>query len=279
MIKVFNHQIKTFSFPAGERGCVITDGLTYGDDSDIGITLEFNGSDDIIDLLNVVNALRNRYGQNQKLVLFADYLPFSRQDRVTEYGAAFSLQMFASLIKLCNFSAVYTKDVHSDVAAALFDAGVLFNTPQDEIWYPTVRWYTSQDIETVLISPDAGASKKIYKLAKKANVRVAEASKIRDLKTGNIVQTKFDGSLLEGAECAIIVDDICDGGRTFLELGKVIRDGGYTEQLILCVTHGIFSKGITPEFDMFDAIRAHNCLRPEIRTEIDNFNLRKMNKS
>jgi ribose-phosphate pyrophosphokinase len=39
----------------------------------------------------------------------------------------------------------------------------------------------------------------------------------------------------------VIVDDICDGGRTFIELAKAIHDSRPTAEVYLIVTHGIFS--------------------------------------
>ena len=42
---------------------------------------------------------------------------------------------------------------------------------------------------------------------------------------------------------ALIVDDICDGGGTFSGIAQVLRANG-AEKIYLCVTHGIFSKGI-----------------------------------
>ena len=42
----------------------------------------------------------------------------------------------------------------------------------------------------------------------------------------------------------IIVDDICDGGRTFIELAKAIHGSRPTAEVYLVVTHGIFSNGL-----------------------------------
>ena len=63
------------------------------------------------------------------------------------------------------------------------------------------------------------------------------------------------------SKTGIIVDDICDGGRTFIELGKIIRKD--YDRLILCVTHGIFSKGVEP-LDVFDEIYSTNSWNPNL---------------
>jgi ribose-phosphate pyrophosphokinase len=51
----------------------------------------------------------------------------------------------------------------------------------------------------------------------------------------------YDGAE-DGARDFLIVDDICDGGRTFIELAKVLRPLT-SGQVKLYVTHGIFSAG------------------------------------
>ena len=40
----------------------------------------------------------------------------------------------------------------------------------------------------------------------------------------------------------LIVDDICDGGMTFIKVAEVLKNFG-TKQIDLAVSHGLFSKG------------------------------------
>ena len=47
-----------------------------------------------------------------------------------------------------------------------------------------------------------------------------------------------------GRNC-LIVDDICDGGGTFIPLAKKLKNAG-AKTVTLYVTHGIFSKGLDP---------------------------------
>ena len=109
-----------------------------------------------------------------------------------------------------------------------------------------------------LISPDAGALKKIYNLQtfvgqnRCDNIRIG--MKHRDTETGQITGTSVDGQPLR--TIGVVVDDICDGGRTFIELAKTIRKD--YAKLILCVTHGIFSKGLEPLFEWYDEVHTTN---------------------
>jgi len=256
MIKVHGFDAKFWTFPGGERSVKLTQNPLYHESNNFLVTMEFKGSDDLIDLVLTVNALRHMHGADVKLQLNVPYLPFSRQDRVMTEGESFGLQAAVDMINMCNFAKVTTWDVHSDVAGALFPAGVFENIPQEVLWEATIKHIDSGK-KVAIVSPDAGAMKKIYKVAAKTGRAVVEATKVRDVATGAIVETRISAEAIKGFDTLVIVDDICDGGRTFIELGKVIRDAGFTGRLVLCVTHGIFSKG-TAGFGDFDALVTMN---------------------
>jgi ribose-phosphate pyrophosphokinase len=94
-----------------------------------------------------------------------------------------------------------------------------------------------------LISPDAGSNKKIYDLAKSIGYtnEIIRCDKLRDIPTGQIIETIVYKDDFDGKD-AIIVDDICDGGKTFIELAKVLKQKN-VGKIYLVITHGIFSQG------------------------------------
>jgi ribose-phosphate pyrophosphokinase len=115
--------------------------------------------------------------------------------------------------------------------------------------------------QTMLVSPDAGALKKIYDIAKDFNIKnVVTASKVRDIESGNIIRTTLPTMDLRDIEQIIIIDDICDGGRTFIELANAIKE--ITEiPIYLVVTHGIFSGGFEKLSDVLDGIFCTNSVK------------------
>lgn len=258
---------KFWTFPGGERSVKLTTNVTTTSKEAFVVKMDFRGSDDLVDMIMAVNALRHEYGPNREIELLVPYFPFSRQDRVMTEGESFGLQAVVDMIKLCNFSKVTTWDIHSDVAGAMFPPGVFVNVPQDKLWAGRIRDLADHD--TVIVSPDAGALKKIYKVAAATGLPAVEAKKIRDVATGHIVKTEIDGTQLSKFNQAIIVDDICDGGRTFVELAKAIRASGFTGNLILCVTHGIFSKGLDVFAEDFDEVYTVNNIGG---VDLDSFN-------
>ena len=63
----------------------------------------------------------------------------------------------------------------------------------------------------------------------------------------------------------IIIDDICDGGATFINIAVKIKEyfdnqdyNGYQPKIYLIVTHGIFSKGVSELSNYFDGIYCTN---------------------
>ena len=258
-IRGLSVDLKWWSFPGGERNVKIANQLFISTTDAAEITCNFKGSDDLIDLLLLVNAVRNIISNELHLVI--PYFPFARQDRVMTEGEPFALQVAAQLINSCNFKTVEVWDPHSDVLAGMFAPGVLQIVPQWEIWNVQVRISASL-MRSALVSPDAGALKKIYKLAMNTGLPVIEASKRRDVSTGEIVETLISGDL-DQYQRLIVVDDICDGGRTFIELANTIRKTGYNGDLVLCVTHGIFSKGLEP-LSVYDKVYTINNMNSSI---------------
>lgn len=113
----------------------------------------------------------------------------------------------------------------------------------------------------MLVTPKEGASKKINALFK--NFRAAsfvdeiiECSKDRNPHTGAILGIKIPKDNFQGRDL-VIIDDICDAGRTFIELAKVLKTRN-VGKMYLIVTHGIFSKGLVELENYFERIYCTN---------------------
>ena len=61
----------------------------------------------------------------------------------------------------------------------------------------------------------------------------------------------------------LILDDICDGGGTFMLAGKELLKYK-PNNLGLCITHGIFSKGVDTLKEVFDEIYAYNLWKEDL---------------
>lgn len=255
--------VKFWTFPGGERGLSI-DVEKLKSAGAVDIACHFRGSDDIVDIVMLVNAIRLELGKNIDIFLSIPYFPFARQDRAANRGEPNALQAFTAIINSLNFTGVCFTDPHSDVLESLLTPGTALALRQWEVWTNDNLCITGNpNIKTALVSPDAGASKKTHKVAQAVGVDVIQAHKLRDTKTGAISGTWINEHDLTHYQRLIVVDDICDGGRTFIELAEVIRRLGYKGQLDLAVTHGIFSKGVAVVQEHFDNIFVINSFTAE----------------
>lgn len=198
----------------------------------IKITAILENSEDVMTLLLLVNAIKS-FPQSTIAELVIPYFPYARQDRICNVGEAFSLKVMADLINSLNIPKVTIYDPHSDVTPALINNVNV--VPQHQICADLIG-------KRIVVCPDAGAEKKIMKLEKPYIM----ATKVRDVKTGNIIKTEVHSKTKPNGHY-IIVDDICDGGRTFIELAKTLKHEHGAREVDLYVTHGIFSAG----FDVF----------------------------
>ncbi len=186
----------------------------------------------LFQLLEVSNAIENLFAIKKELAI--PYLMGARFDRIMQSGDSFDLKVVSDLINLCGFQKVYLFDVHSDVSTALIKNSI--NASNIHL----VQAYDTPN--SILICPDAGAAKKIGKYFEwnKNIVDVVYCIKSRDLSNGNLTLKVLEPEKCKGRNC-VIVDDLCDGGGTFIGIAEQINPAS----LSLVVTHGIFSKGFS----------------------------------
>lgn len=170
---------------------------------------------------------------------FVPYFPFSRHDRRHHVGDGFELGIALEMVRDLN---IVIADPHSDVA------GQLPHIPQTA----SVDCFRDAAVfpaGAVMIIPDAGATKKAHEWATGPTV---QALKHRDAATGRLSNFEILSDDLGGAPC-VIVDDICDGGGTFLGLATELRAKN-AGPLTLAITHGLFTKGTDLLRGSFDRI-------------------------
>ena len=261
-------------FPGGEVKVQIdVEALSIEDyigPHEVEIEATIRNSDDVMELLMVTDALR-RIGV-ETINLTMPYLPYARQDRVTVPGESHSLRVFSDLINSQNYKHVTVWDVHSDVALATINN--VINFTQDVFLNKVIPGRSSRTTamlyKPVLVAPDAGAIKKTAALAKIYDCPYVRADKTRDPATGKLTGAVVYTQDIENKEF-LIVDDICDGGRTFLTLCELLRR--YTTgKVSLYVTHGIFSGGYTELAEAFDDIYVANLLNLDLNVP-DNFHI------
>lgn len=178
----------------------------------------------------LVDAFTDHGGWIAELIL--PYVPGARQDRSNPTGdVLFSLKSVANMINYRNFYRVLVLDPHSPETPALIQNSAEFPLLYlaDKVW----KGYSG------IISADKGGRARAQAFGVAMKLPVFYGSKERDVATGRL--TGFGVDALPQGGHYLVVDDICDGGGTFIGLAEKIAEQNCFADLF--VTHGIFSKG------------------------------------
>lgn len=167
-------------------------------------------------------------------VLNCPWLPFARQDKPYGNNSTFAKRTFLEAVRNSGYSGIKTYDAHSqsDFVTSIYPS----------VFHKFVKESSNYDI---VVFPDMGAKARYGHL----NESTLYCDKVRNQLTGEIEGLKliaFDDEI-EGKD-VVIIDDICDGGRTFIETVKALIPFK-PANIDLCVSHGIFSKGLDVLFD------------------------------
>jgi len=238
-------------FPGGEVNICIPPGFYYNMDEFIHIEINcrISNSVGVMALLLLNNALLQE-SLKCLITLNLGYIPYGRQDRVCNKGEAFSSCVFSQLLNSLNVNKINTLDPHSAVSTKFIDNDMFINSQEDMIIrFPSLhKHYPKHPTrELIFVSPDKGAKQKTIDAAKALGIReVIQGHKVRDPKTGELTGFTYKGDVK--GKHLLIVDDICDGGGTFIGLVKELWKGEPL-QIDLYVSHGIFSKGVDILFE------------------------------
>lgn len=175
---------------------------------------------------------------NNLLILECPYLPYGRQDKDIRNDSCFALHAFCKSI-----SGIYdwldTFDCHNPEFFGEFKGFEFF--VQNTMPFVEMGLAAESCGSNLFCFPDHGAHARYQEIID-ADTTPIVFRKDRDPSTGEIVGMVVDMGSVEKKDIVLIVDDICDGGRTFIEVAKVLT--AVTPEVHLYVSHGIFSKGL-----------------------------------
>lgn len=256
---------ESFTFNGGEPHIRIGE---FDNRESVIVTQRLNSFNVLGFLCIAVDALK-RMGVKQ-IHLYIPYFPAARQDRVMVEGESLTVKVYADIINGLRVDEITIFDPHSDVTPALIENCTVINNHR---FIKMVLQEIPSD--TILISPDAGASKKIFKLATSLQIKdVLECGKKRDVVTGSLSGFSVPIENIEQRPC-LIVDDICDGGGTFLGLGNELKKKNAGD-LFLAVSHGIFSKGFEELSDIYKQIFTTDSIRTINNNSVNQINLKEI---
>lgn len=233
----------------------------------IEVAERINSYEDLFYVASIADVLKHRGIKGTEL--FIPCMFGQRSDRRFTPMQSFDLNLITDTINACSFQKVTVFDPHSDVTLALLnnvEKKSSFECVSQALWGLThAKNIPISDI--VLVSPDAGAYKKVFEYGEKLNLPVVAANKFRAL--DGTITLHFIGDV--ASKVCLIVDDLCDGGYTFIQLGKALKEQG-ASKVFLYVSHGYFSKGFKELQEVLDGIYCTNSVKDIGEVQFDGWN-------
>ena len=252
-------KFKISKFPDGQQTVDIESSPMYINGLSVKIMSRMNSFRDIELIIAANQALRGM-GVGS-VTLYSPSFLGARSDRKFQQGGTNYLKnVICPIINTQKFDCVLVLDPHSDVLEACLNNFEKINN-HSIVKHALTNIDNKNDAHDriCLVSPDAGAYKKIFDVAKEFGIdNIVTATKVRDLRTAKILRTEVPTPDMHNDIKYVIVDDICDGGRTFTEIAKAIKAVRPTAKIYLIVTHGIFSAGFEELNTQFEKIFSTN---------------------
>ena len=203
-------------------------------------------NDYIMETLLLIDACKRSMANTINLIM--PCYPYARQDKKENSREPISAKLFANMLTIAGITRLIVMDLHASQIQGFFDI------PVDNIYslhlviqYVNKYLFNNMSITDkqnnyIVVSPDAGATKRTLKFAEHMQLNTIVMHKQRNYEKENTV----DNTLLIGDttnlknKTAIICDDMCDSGGTLIKVIENLKSNGI-ENVIVIITHGIFS--------------------------------------
>ncbi len=261
-----------------DTGSPVSNRLSRYPDGQVNVNIE----DDLVERSVVIRSRMNSFNVLQEIAagvsalgqssanrveLEIPYLLGARSDRrFGERGSDYLKDVICPIINWQGFDEVRYLDPHSRVMEDLLERGRRMDIS------PFYEWVSQRIPAEIVVSPDAGAERRSMDYWKhNPYSTLIKCSKSRDIATGKILETNIPVGDFQG-KATVIIDDICDGGATFLNLGREIRSRK-CGNLYLVVTHGIFSAGFHLLESVFDKIYCTDSYKVVLHPLVSQFSI------
>lgn len=174
--------------------------------------------------------------------------PYARQDKKEDSREPITAKLVATLLTSAGINRLLVLDLHSPQIQGFFDIPVdnLYSIPlvMEYLNNTLFKGLTYNDIINtfIVVSPDAGATKRTLKFAQAFRLNTLIMHKQRNYSKVNTIDSSMiigDSQLLNN-KTAIIMDDMCDTAGTLVQACDTLTKEG-AKDVIAIITHGIFS--------------------------------------
>lgn len=246
---IIDNKPAAFYFNGGEPHAKIT---TY-EDTDFQIKAIVNSWEDFglfVMFLNALDQQADIFDSHNDYSIYLPYFPGSRQDR-SDGHSPLTIEMYAKMIKSALKTAstidIYTFDIHSLLGWEIIDnvlaetrnsGGQLFNIEVNQLDGSVF----DKDITGIIAADKGGVTRaSLFGTTFYEGCEFIKCEKSRVFNSGKIAEYDVPDDIPNGKY--LVVDDICDGGATFIALADAIHEKNKNVELQLYVSHGIFARG------------------------------------
>ena len=203
-------------------------------------------NDYIMETLLLIDACKRSMANTINLIM--PCYPYARQDKKENSREPISAKLFANMLTTAGITRLIVMDLHASQIQGFFDI------PVDNIYslrlviqYINKDLFNNMSIEDkqkkyIVVSPDAGATKRTLKFAEHMHLNTIIMHKQRNYEKENTIDNTIligDNTNLKN-KTAIICDDMCDTGGTLIKVVENLELHGI-KNVIVIITHGIFS--------------------------------------
>ncbi len=223
-------KLQVDSFADGET-CVRIEENIRGQDVFILQSTNCPVNNHLMELLILIDAAKR--ASAERITAVIPYFGYARQDRKARGREPITAKLVANLLETAGVDRVITLDLHSGQIQGFFDIPV-DNLMPDLLFINAIQPVSKN---TVVVAPDAGASKRAGHFARRLGAELAIIDKRRPQPNQSVVENVIGD--VNGKTC-ILFDDIADTCGTLINAASALKKQG-ADHVQACVSHGLFS--------------------------------------
>ena len=234
---------KMITFPDGEVHLELTTPIK---DGIVDVRCRITNANDLFILMQLSDILKRQCVIINRLAIL--YLMGMRCDRVFEINRPFTLKVVTDVINSFKARMVELYEPHSYRSVRMID-----NVRSIRMTTEIANALFKANDNLLFVAPDKGAFERYGERTPCAVI----CSKVRDTATGKLLDFKAEEVIPVKRRDLLMIDDLCDGGGTFVGLAPKVRELE-PKSLSLAVTHAVQLDGIKRVAEVYDKVYITN---------------------
>lgn len=233
---------KIITFPDGEVHLELAE---LNRKESVNIRCRITSSNDLFILMQLSDILKRQCVEVECFDIL--YLMGMRCDRLFDVNRPFTLRIVADVINSFGANKVWLYEPHSERSVSMIKNSHI-NDVTEAISYKLA----TEKNELLFVAPDKGALSRYDSFTFSVVCK-----KVREESNGKLLDFNVEEKFPVNGRDLLMLDDLCDGGGTFVGLAPKIRELN-PKSLSLLVTHAIQKQGIERVSQVYDNVYITN---------------------